>query len=39
MKKGHELQAKFLADLGAALDHGDASRVLGECMAGDGKAC
>jgi EpsI family protein len=39
MKKGHALQAKFLVDLGAALDHGDASRVLGECTAGDGKAC
>jgi EpsI family protein len=39
MQKGHELQAKFLADLGAALDQGDASRVLGECMTGDGKAC
>lgn len=39
MAKGHALQTKFLADLGAALDGDDASRVLGECAAGDGKAC
>jgi EpsI family protein len=39
MVKGHELQSKFLADLGAALDRNDASRVLGECAAGDGQAC
>jgi EpsI family protein len=39
MAKGHALQTKFLADLGAALDSDDASRVLGECAAGDGKAC
>jgi EpsI family protein len=39
MQKGHALQSKFLADLGVALDSDDASRVLGECAAGDGKAC
>jgi EpsI family protein len=39
MKKGHALQSKFLAELGAALDSDDASRVLGDCPAGVGKAC
>jgi EpsI family protein len=39
MKKGHELQSKFLAELGAALASSDAERVLGECSAGNGKAC
>jgi EpsI family protein len=39
MHKGHQLQSAFLAELGSALDRGDAGRVLGECPAGDGKSC
>jgi EpsI family protein len=39
MAKGHALQSKFLAELGTALDADDASRVLGTCAAGEGKAC
>lgn len=39
MKKGHQLQSDFLGELGNALARGDADRVLGECAAGDGKAC
>lgn len=39
MQKGHQLQSRFLADLGAALGRNDASRVLGKCTAGEGEAC
>jgi EpsI family protein len=39
MRKGHQLQSEFIADLGAALKPGDAERVFGGCPAGDGKVC
>lgn len=39
MHEGHQLQSRFVVDLGAALDGEGATRVLGECKAGKGKAC